>query len=1112
MSGSKTTSDDEQHHFSSSSGSGQYHHHANTTSSPTKRQQNLLQETAAVPFSSPAISPIPKHNDDDENDLHDFVGAYPSEIAGSSNDDSEPYLLSSMSEEDHLKLGAAGSTTAVPQDNATTTSGVEKSTPLHMEFELKPSTSSEENKFSSNNSREAHQHQQHQQPQQNVVPVNNFKKKELRCVTDVQILTTSVGMSGSFSPMGNNSVATNGSMDTPPTGNRFQLPKFYDSEEEGVGSLVLVPSSKSLSSPRMMQVGGQGGPSPTSSSFAAAAAAGGVGGGPAPPPQFPLPKDHRHGLTTTPAHLLPYQQRKKLIVEQVPNTPTSTTDKRPPVPPSSSTKPPPPSSSFAGAAVVGGNVMVVASEPPPTVSGAELAKKYGGVAEIPPFKRAGDNTTTNDVEGTTTMTPMKKSKSADSSNKPIPTPPPPPTTFSSPVNNNNKNDTTEDKREEKKTENDTSSKQTPRPIPVLQEVICPSQPQSPSMRSSSPSGEGSYHIRVSSCGSISSLGSMAVDSDSIRHAPRRDHPNHNGGQQQQQQQQQQYYQQMQPPPYHYYGGYPQQPQPPMRGPPNGGGGFVDLSQDIALYLHGEQIANAGGEAPPHHGHGEYPPQNYWNQQQHDPSQYGYGGGGQQQHPYQQQQQHYPPPLPQAEPIPPPLTQVPNMQMGHRSRLPSISDDDWSEDIEKYKADMDGRDDGNRAGGGGRNGNNNNQQQQPYPLPPQRSYNYGRDRMAYPHQLPPPAQNRQRDQRKRKENHPQQQQQHPENRPNERSSLLGPNNRNYDEYGGWNGGGGNNNNPNPTYYKTPPRRGNKKNPQETKSTKRKKSKRRRDRRSEKEKLRNLYSTDSSPEEDEKHRRSVRSSRRKKRHGGRKRRDDDVSDTMSETYSESFMSASLTDRLKSAETNVNFFQRMMIRTKLLICNLPLSAAAISFSIVLLGIVWLRRAEEILTSCKEVNFHSSQCNFPEFPGCYFCDTFDHWYQVATKFHTICSYVGGLSVALYAAKAMLFGRVFIDEMSSPTTASPAGLIFMTMALAFTGKGAAGAVAVFVASFLHLALLLWFIYMSLAYQTMPDPSWFPNTIGIGLCAVKVWFYNPLCGHFLIAMTLMLTFLYYPIR
>ena len=432
-------------------------------------------------------------------------------------------------------------------------------------------------------------------------------------------------------------------------------------------------------------------------------------------------------------------------------------------------------------------------------------------------------------------------------------------------------------------------------------------------------------------------------------------------------------------------------------------------------------------------------------------------------------------------------------------------------------------DGGEAGGGGHRGGSN---QHPYLPPPQqrRPYNNsGRDRMAYPNQLPPPIQNRSREQdpqqqkqkRKRKERQQQQhhqQQQHPENRPNERSSLLGPagggNNRNYDEYGGWNG-----NNPNTNmYYTTPPRRGNKKNPQETKSTKRKsKSKRRR---REKEKLRNMYSTDSSPEEEEERQRRsmVRSSRRKKRHGGRKRRDDDVSDTISDTYSESFMSASLADRLKSADTSVNFFQRTIVQAKLLICNLPLSAAAISFSIVLLGIVWMRRAEEILSSCKEVNFHSSQCNFPEFPGCYFCDTFDRWYQVATKFHTVCSYVAGTTMSLYAAKAILFGRVFIDEMSSPTTASPAGLIFMTMALAFTGKGAAGAVLVFVASFLHLALLLWFIYMSLAYQTMPDPSWFPNTIGIGLCAVKVWFYNPLCGHFLIAMTLMLTFLYYPIR
>ena len=59
---------------------------------------------------------------------------------------------------------------------------------------------------------------------------------------------------------------------------------------------------------------------------------------------------------------------------------------------------------------------------------------------------------------------------------------------------------------------------------------------------------------------------------------------------------------------------------------------------------------------------------------------------------------------------------------------------------------------------------------------------------------------------------------------------------------------------------------------------------------------------------------------------------------------------------------------------------------------------------------------------------------------------------------------------MSSPTTASPCGLIFMTLALSFAGRGDVGEMLVFLASLFHLALVLWFIYMSLAYQTMPDP------------------------------------------
>jgi hypothetical protein len=73
-----------------------------------------------------------------------------------------------------------------------------------------------------------------------------------------------------------------------------------------------------------------------------------------------------------------------------------------------------------------------------------------------------------------------------------------------------------------------------------------------------------------------------------------------------------------------------------------------------------------------------------------------------------------------------------------------------------------------------------------------------------------------------------------------------------------------------------------------------------------------------------------------------------------------------------------------------------------------------------------------------------------------------------LFFVKAMLNWKSFIDEISSPTTSSPAGLIFMTMALAFIGKGDIGEMLVIVASLLHLVLVVWFIYMSLAYQTMP--------------------------------------------
>mmetsp|Transcript_17055 Transcript_17055/g.36787 ORF Transcript_17055/g.36787 Transcript_17055/m.36787 type:complete len:412 (-) Transcript_17055:1120-2355(-) len=286
------------------------------------------------------------------------------------------------------------------------------------------------------------------------------------------------------------------------------------------------------------------------------------------------------------------------------------------------------------------------------------------------------------------------------------------------------------------------------------------------------------------------------------------------------------------------------------------------------------------------------------------------------------------------------------------------------------------------------------------------------------------------------------------------------------------------------------------------SKKKKSKRRR---REREKRRQPYFSDSSEEDASENRRGTSSSGRhhhhhhhakskksksksSRGHGKRRSQADGTTpshsqndESLSETYSESRMSlSSLADRSRSREAK-GPIQQFLIFSKLLVYNLPLSSAAISFSIVLLGIVWLKWAEEMLPSCKEVNFHSSQCSYPEFPGCYFCDEYNPWYRLATQFHTVCSYIAGTSVLLFFAKATLCWRVFMDEMSSPTTASPMGLVFMTMALSFVGKGGDvgfGAVLVFIASFLHLVLVVWFIYMSLAYQTMPDPSCLQTLLG----------------------------------
>ena len=199
-------------------------------------------------------------------------------------------------------------------------------------------------------------------------------------------------------------------------------------------------------------------------------------------------------------------------------------------------------------------------------------------------------------------------------------------------------------------------------------------------------------------------------------------------------------------------------------------------------------------------------------------------------------------------------------------------------------------------------------------------------------------------------------------------------------------------------------------------------------------------------------------------------------------------------------------------IVLSNLPSTIGGIALAVTTLGIVWFKFAEENIKSCHPVHYHSSQCQFAEFPGCFYCSNLsDPYYQFALGFHYICTFIGGVLALCLVSKIFLAWRVVLDELSSPITCSPAGLMCMTMVCVSAIFGDSGKMLVVLAAFVHLCLVIWFNYMALAYRILPDPSWWPNTVGVGLSAVKTWMFYPWAGHFLMALSLGFNIIFFPV-
>jgi tellurite resistance protein TehA-like permease len=184
-----------------------------------------------------------------------------------------------------------------------------------------------------------------------------------------------------------------------------------------------------------------------------------------------------------------------------------------------------------------------------------------------------------------------------------------------------------------------------------------------------------------------------------------------------------------------------------------------------------------------------------------------------------------------------------------------------------------------------------------------------------------------------------------------------------------------------------------------------------------------------------------------------------------------------------------------TEVFLSNLPLTIGAVALSWVTMGVVWFKFMEENIDICKPVHYHSPFCSFPEFPGCFDCEKGSWIYQMVLYFHYSCNIIGGTMAISFLLKGIVAWQVVADELTNPTTATPVGVICITLVCVFAGQGLVGEIIVLLVSAFHCAFAFWFLYMAIIkYKMLPDPSWFPSTVGISYAAIKTWLYFPTAG------------------
>ena len=152
-----------------------------------------------------------------------------------------------------------------------------------------------------------------------------------------------------------------------------------------------------------------------------------------------------------------------------------------------------------------------------------------------------------------------------------------------------------------------------------------------------------------------------------------------------------------------------------------------------------------------------------------------------------------------------------------------------------------------------------------------------------------------------------------------------------------------------------------------------------------------------------------------------------------------------------------QSLIVMLELLISNMPSLIGSLALAWTSLGIDWFKWYEEISEDCIPTDYHNEACVYPEFPGCFACDTTKTGYLLSLNFHYLCSTISFVLASCLIGKILIAFPVVRDELANPTTAAPLGLLCMALDKCFAGNfGAAGAVITFLSAALQTTVAIW--------------------------------------------------------